>query len=194
MGRMLRRPGGEGPREPRFDSAPMLDQVDWAHKILYGDLHLRLAAIFEAKGGKRVEALPALLMAAINDGEAAIEAREAALSIIADNPGNKAILSLAPELSKKATDPRALFVLSAIIEANPDSPECRMAAPALMRALPELTKGEDEPLRDAVFALGRIGDASAADAIKKLLSSGRAPEGSDLWNTAMAALRRLDPQ
>jgi hypothetical protein len=194
MGRMFRKPGGDGPREPRFDSAPMLDQVDWAHRILYGDLHMRLAAIYEAKGRKRVEALPALLMAGVKDGEAALEAREAATAIIADNPAHKDILGLVPELAKKLPDPRALWVLSAIAEANPRSEECRKAVPALIRALTEQRGGEDEPLRDALFALGKIGDASAAPAIKKLIESGRAIEGSDLWNTAMGALRKIEPQ
>ncbi len=193
MGRMIRKSGG-GPQDPRFQDAPLLDQVDWAQKILYGDLHLRLAAIFEAKGGKSVESLPALLMAAVQGGEAAAEAREAALAVIEGNKGSKDILALAPELVRKLPDPRALWVLSAIAEANPGASVCRGAVPALCRILSEQRDGDDEPLREALFALGRIGDKSAAEAVNRFILSGRAVEGSDLWNTAMGALRRLEPQ
>ncbi len=193
MGRMIRKSGG-GPRDPRFQDAPLLDQVDWAQKILYGDLHLRLAAIFEAKGGKSVESLPALLMAAVQGGEAAAEAREAALAVIEGNKGNKDILALVPELVRKLPDPRALWVFSAIAEANPGAGVCLRAVPALCRILSEQKDGDDEPLREALFALGRIGDKSAAEAVNRFILSGRAVEGSDLWNTAMGALRRLEPQ
>ncbi len=168
--------------------------MDWAQKILYGDLHLRLAAIFEAKGGKSVESLPALLMAAVQGGESSAEAREAALVVIGDNKGHRDILALVPELARKLPDPRALWVLSAIAEANPDAEGCRRAVPALCRVLSEQRDGDDEPLREALFALGRIGDAGAADAVRAFVASGRAAEGSDLWNTAMGALRRLEPQ
>lgn len=193
MGRMIRKSGG-GTQDPRFHGAPLLDQVDWAHKILYGDLHLRLASIFEAKAGKSAEALPALLMAAVDTGDAAGEAREAAIVVIGENKGHRDILGMVAGLVRKLPDQRALWVLSAIAEANPASEECRKAVPELCRMLSYLRGGEDEPLREALFALGRIGDRSAADAIKRFISSGRAAEGSDLWNTAMGALRRLEPQ
>lgn len=193
MGRMIRK-SGDGIRDPRFQDAPLLDQVDWAQRVLYGPERSRLAAIFEAKGSKRAEALPALLMAAVQGGEASAEAREAALVVIEANKGNRDILALVPELVRRLPDPRALWVLSAVAEANPGSAECRKAVPELCRMLALLRDGEDEPLRDALFALGRIGDRSAAGAVKSFLSSGKASEGSDLWNTAMGALRRLEPQ
>jgi hypothetical protein len=171
-----------------------LDPIDWTQRILYGSEGRRLIAVAEARSSKRAEALPGMLMAAIGGGEVAFEARDAALAIISANPGHRDILALAPELAKRFPDPRALWAFSAIAEANPASEECRKAVPALEKVLHDLRGGDDEPLREAVFALGVLGRSSSAEAVKRLVLSGRAKEGSDLWNTAMGALRKLEPQ
>lgn len=193
MAQLFKKKTGGG-NNPTFPKTSLLDTVDWAYKILYGSESGRLLAIFEAKGSNSVDALPSLLQASLSSGESAIESKEAAEVIIINNSANRDILALVPDLVKKLPDPRVMWVFTAIAEANPLANECRKAVPVLVRLLDNYNKLDDEGLRDILSSLGRLGGQTEAESIKRFIQSGRPQHGSDLWNTAMSSLRRLEPQ
>ncbi len=157
---------------PLLPTDTLTDHIDWNKRIFQGQVAERLNAVFEAKEKKDVNALPALIKAAGQSGEVALEAFDAIEAIITHNPGDENILRIACGLDLgKYQD---MWMFSIIADANPDAEVCTGRVPGLMEELNRLLENRHDLVKNSlhiteiVRALEKLGGNDAIPVLEEV--------------------------